>query len=101
MLGWVSKRIVLSLMPHFEDYLIKMLEDENFQKYLNEYVDSLMDRQIQRIQGSIGGTMKGINAQNGEAELDFSSGNIWKSLITIFMSQKKKTDSNTSVNPFL
>ena len=57
MFGWLYRRIATQVLAQIEAYLTS---EEN-QQYLTELVDGAVDRQLQRLYGKVGGTMKGVN----------------------------------------
>lgn len=87
MLGWLYRRITDGLIESVMDWV----ESKEGQEYLNEVADTVVDRQVARIQGSIGGSLKGSKGQG-----DFSSGNIWMALIQAFLNKQSLNSSVTN-----
>jgi hypothetical protein len=92
MFDWLWKRIVNAMMPFIEDYLLDLLEDKDFNESMEKALDAIVDRQIARMQGRIGGLKKGMNAANGEgAYSGFDTGTI---LQQIAMGMIQKAQNN-------
>lgn len=63
MFDWFYKRIAQATIGGLETFF----SNEDNIKQLTDLTDALVDRQMQRVYGKIGGTMKGVNAQIEDA----------------------------------
>ena len=85
MFGWLYKRVAEGVTPLIIDGVLDYAESKEGAETITAFIDGQMDRQIARVQGSIGGSLKGSKGGGG---MDFGSGNIWGMLIQAFMSRQ-------------
>ena len=82
MFGWLYRKVADGITPIIIDNVLDYAESKEGSETITAFIDGHIDRQIQRIQGSIGGSLKGTKSQDG-----FSSGNIWGALVQAYLSR--------------
>ena len=89
MFGWLYRKMFDGMVKEFSEWA----NDKENKKYITEMVDSIADREVARLTGALGGTQKGINAQNLEAMGPWGQ---LMPLIQMFLSQRKNSSSPNS-----
>lgn len=95
-LGWFYRKMFDGMVKEFSDWAN---EKEN-KKYITELVDSIADREIARLTGSIGGAQKALNMQSAE---DLGPWGQLMPIIKLFLQQRSNNSSSNNAlgsNPF-
>ena len=94
--GWAYRRMFDGMVKEFSDWA----NDKENKKYITELVDSIADREIARLTGSMGGLQKGINAA---ALAEQGPWGQWMPLVKLFLQQRSNNSSSNNglgSNPF-
>lgn len=81
-------------MPMAKETVLDWMESKEGNEYLTSFIDAMVDRQIQRFQGSIGGTLKGTGGIN--LDEGFSKNNILQMIFKAFANKTPTESSNSS-----
>jgi hypothetical protein len=65
--GYLSQIVTNSMADSMKDSIMQTLSDEEIAAAVAAYSDAIVDRELKRFWGSVGGTQKGLNFQMQEA----------------------------------
>jgi len=71
--NWFYKRAVQVLMPHVENYVFDLFKDKGFQENLNNITDNIINRQLTRLQGTMGQQIQATGTQGLDQDLDLEN----------------------------